>query len=238
MAEPRLIRLPDPEALAQHVATWLTERALAKSGRFTLALSGGSTPRRLYQILAGDPFRSRFPWKRTHFFWGDERFVPHDDPASNYRMAYEAMFAHVDVPPENIHPMPGTGDIAAAARHYESELQVYYGSEALDASRPLFDVTLLGLGENGHTASLWPGTAALDETLAWVVPVTGGGVPQPRLTLTYPAIACSDVVAFLVAGAGKREALRRVLAGDRTLPATRVTAIGELIWFVDEAAAG
>ncbi len=235
MAEPQIIRTADPEALARHVAVWLTGRAEAASGRFAIALSGGSTPKRLYEILAEPAQRDRFPWDRTYLFWGDERFVPPDSAESNFNMTRIALLDHVPIPPSHIHPMPTVGAPADAARAYEATLRAYYGREALDMARPLFDVTLLGLGENGHTASLFPDTASLDESLAWVAPVTEG-VPQPRLTLTYPAIACSAVVAFLVAGKNKASVLKRVLAGDRSQPAARITSAGELIWFVDEAA--
>jgi 6-phosphogluconolactonase len=237
MAEPQIVTLSDPEALARHVAGWLTDLALAAPGRFAIALSGGSTPKRLYEILAEPAFRDRFPWARTHLFWGDERFVPTDSRDSNLRMTREALLDHAPIPPENIHPMPVTGDPADAAIAYQQTLQTYYGRETLDMARPLFDVTLLGLGENGHTASLFPGTASLNETRAWVTPVTEG-VPQPRLTLTYPAIACSRYVAFLVAGANKADVLRLVWGGDTSQPATQVTAAGTLIWFLDEKARG
>jgi 6-phosphogluconolactonase len=237
MAEPKTVVLADPEALARHVAGWLTDLALAAPGRFAIALSGGSTPKRLYEILAEPAFRDRFPWEKTHLFWGDERFVPPDDPASNLGMTRRAMLDHVPIPPANIHPMPTVGDPAEAARAYQLTLQTYYGAESLDMSRPLFDVTLLGLGENGHTASLFPDTASLNEMLAWVTPVTEN-VPQPRLTLTYPAIACSTYVAFLVAGASKAQVLRLVWGGDSSQPATQVTAAGTLIWFLDEKANG
>jgi len=236
MAEPRIVRTADAEALARHVAVWLTDLAAASAGRFAIALSGGSTPKRLYEILAEPAQRDRFPWDRTHLFWGDERFVPPDSADSNYNMTRHALLDHAPIPPSQIHPMPTEGTPAAAARAYQATLQTYYGREALDMAHPLFDVTLLGLGENGHTASLFPDTASLEESLAWVAPVTEG-VPQPRLTLTYPAIACSSVVAFLVAGKNKATVLKRVLAGDRSQPASRITATGELIWFVDEAAA-
>jgi 6-phosphogluconolactonase len=230
-----MITLPDPEGLARHVAGWLTDLAAASTGRFAISLSGGSTPRRLYEILAEPAYAQLFPWERTHLFWGDERFVPPESADSNLGMTRHALLDHVPIPAANIHPMPTTGVPAEAARAYDATLKAYYGLETLDMARPLFDVTLLGLGENGHTASLFPGTASLDETLAWVAPVTEG-VPQPRLTLTYPAIACSNIVAFLVAGKSKAEVLRLVLAGDRTQPAARITAAGELIWFVDAAA--
>ncbi len=235
MAEPATVTLADPEALAQHVAVWLTGLANAATGRFSIALSGGSTPRRLFEILAEPAHAARFPWDRTHLFWGDERFVAYDHPDSNYRMTRLAMLDHVPIPPDNVHPMPVSGYPSAAARAYQMTLQTYYGAESLDMTRPLFDVVLLGLGENGHTASLFPHTAALNEALAWVAPVVEN-VPQPRLTLTYPAIACSKIVAFLVAGAGKASVLRLVLGGDRSQPAARVSSAGEVIWFTDGAA--
>ncbi len=235
MTERAIITLADPDALAGHVADWLTGLAAAATGRFSIAMSGGSTPKRLFEVLAEPARAARFPWERTHLFWGDERFVPHDHPDSNYRMARLALLDHVPIPLANVHPMPVSGDPAAAARDYQASLQAYYGAESLDMTRPLFDVVLLGLGENGHTASLFPGTASLDETLAWVAPVTEN-VPQPRLTLTYPAIACSQFVAFLVAGAGKASVLRLVLDGDRSQPAARVMSAGEMMWFTDEAA--
>ena len=236
MAEPKIVRTPDGEGLARHVAGWLTDLAVASTGRFAISLSGGSTPKRLYEILAEPDYANRFPWDRTHFFWGDERFVPPDSPDSNLGMTRRALLDHVPIPPQNIHPMPTTGTPADAAIAYQQTLQTYYGHETLDMAHPLFDVTLLGLGENGHTASLFPNTASLDETLAWVTPVTEN-VPQPRLTLTYPAIACTNFVAFLVAGKSKASVLKQVLAGDRSQPAARITAAGELIWFIDAAAA-
>jgi 6-phosphogluconolactonase len=236
MAEPRIVVLENPEALAQHVAQWLLDIANATPHRFSIALSGGATPKRLYEILAGPPYRDSFPWARTHVFWGDERFVPHDDRDSNFRMAWQALLDHVPIPPANIYPMPYGPAPAEAAAVYQQLLQVYYGSEALDASRPLFDVNLLGLGEDGHTASLFPGTPALDEAMAWVTSVTEN-VKQPRITLTYPAIASSRYVAFVAAGASKAAVLKQVLAGDRSKPAARIVATGDLIWFLDKAAA-
>ena len=191
----------------------------------------------MFEMLAEPGLAARFPWSRVHLFWGDERFVPPDHADSNYRMTRLALLDHVPMPPGQVHPMPTSGDPDAAARDYQATLQAYYGAESLDMSRPMFDVTLLGLGENGHTASLFPGTPALDETLRWVVPVTTG-VPQTRLTLTYPAIACSRHVVFLVAGKGKAGVLKQVLGGDRTQPAARVSAAGDLLWFTDDAAVG
>ncbi len=237
MTPRRIVTLETPELLAQHVARFIADAIAAKPDRFTIALSGGSTPKRLYEILAAAPFADSIPWERVHLFWGDERLVPHTSPDSNYRMTCEALLDHVPIPVANIHPVPEGLAPEQAARQYEQALKTHYGSEALNAARPLFDITLLGLGENGHTASLFPDTASLEETRAWVVPVIEN-VPQPRLTLTYPAIASSRTVAFLVAGGNKASVLRRVLDGDRTQPAARVTSVGDLIWFIDKAAGG
>jgi 6-phosphogluconolactonase len=226
----------DLEAVARRAAEWITDLARAGEGRFTIALSGGSTPRRLYQLLAAPPFRDVLPWPRIHWFWGDERFVPWDHQDSNYGMVRAALLAHAPVPPQNVHGIATTGDPDAAAHAYERALKSYYGADRLDPARPLFDVQLLGLGPDGHTASLLPGTSVLDESERWVATVTGGHPPHVRITLTYPALESSRHTAFLVAGADKREALARVLQGDRTLPAGRLAPQGDLFWFVDEQA--
>lgn len=233
--ETRIERVADPADLAQRAASWIAGIAGKSSGRIAVALSGGSTPRPLYRLLTEPPWRARLPWDRIHWFWGDERFVPPDHPDSNYRMAREAMLVLAPVLPANIHPVPTAGDPAAAARSYQDILQSFYGSETLDPARPLFDIQLLGLGPDGHTASLFPGTAVLDETRRWVAEVVGAK-PEVRITLTYPALASSRHTAFLVAGADKRAALAGALAGDRDLPAARLKPAGELVWFVDKAA--
>ena len=225
----------DPEALARRAAGWITDLAAASRDRFTICLSGGSTPRRLYQLLGESPYRDRLPWDRVHWFWGDERFVPWDHPDSNYGMVHAALLGKAPVPPGNIHGIPTTGTPADAAAVYERVLKSYYGSESLDPTRPLFDIQILGLGPDGHTASLIPGASVLEERHRWVAEVIGGR-PEPRITLTYPALESSRHSAFLVAGADKRETLSRALAGDRALPAARLHPVGELIWFVDEAA--
>jgi 6-phosphogluconolactonase len=227
----------DAETLAHDAASFVVERALAKEGRFALCLSGGSTPKRLYELLAQPPLRDRMPWARVHLFFGDERYVPRDSPDSNFRMASIAMIDHVPIPPANIHGMPIDGTPEEAAQRYEHLLQAWYGDDEIEPQRPLFDVTLLGLGEDGHTASLFPGTAILHETQAWVGAVIGAK-KEARLTLTYPAIASSQVVAFLIAGAGKQAIFQRLLAGDPALPSSHVAPHGDLLFLVDEAAAG
>jgi 6-phosphogluconolactonase len=232
----RIKILPDPPALARHVAEWMTDAALAAKGPFRVSLSGGSTPKALYELLASDEFRDRFPWPRTSWYWGDERFVPYDHPESNYRMTREAMLAKAPVPPENIHSVPADGTPEDAAQRYERTLQEAYGASNLDPSRPLFDVMLLGLGADGHTASLLPGEPVLHERERWVA-VVSHGRPEIRITLTYPVIESSRRVAFLVAGREKAAILRAIRAGGSRVPAAQVHPVGELFWFVDRAAA-
>ena len=228
----------DPEALSRDIAGWMLDLAIAKDGHFAVCLSGGSTPKRLYAHLAEPGLREKFPWSRTHWFWGDERFVPQDDALSNYRMTREALLSVAPIPAANIHAIltgAASPDIAAAA--YERELKAFYGAKRFDPERPLFDVTFLGLGTDGHTASLFPGTPVLDERERWAAAVIGVKA-EPRITLTYPALESSRRVAFLITGAEKREILRRLRHGDRTLPAGRLSPQGETVLFVDEAAAG
>lgn len=227
---------PDAESLARRVADWMLGLATAKGDTFAVALSGGSTPQRLYRLLAEPPCRDAFPWSRTHWFWGDERFVPRDDARSNYRMVEEALLSRAPIPAANIHPVPTEGmSPDEAARIYERELKSFYGAERLDPTRPLFDLTLLGLGPDGHTASLFPGTSVLMERERWVAAVER--VPsEPRITLTYPALESSHCAAFLVAGKEKRSILDRFRRGDGSLPASHLHPIGALRLFVDAAA--
>lgn len=234
--EAKLETLADPEALSHRVADWLLELATAKDGIFGIGLSGGKTPRRLYERLAGPPYRDSFPWSRTHWFWGDERFVPHDDALSNYRMVREALLSLAPIPALNVHAIPTEGiSLEAAASAYEHQLKSYYGAERLDPARPLFDVTLLGLGLDGHTASLFPETAALAERSRWVAAVVGAK-SEARITLTYPALESSQNVAFLVEGQEKRAILKRLCHGDNNLPAARLRPAGALRIFADGAA--
>jgi 6-phosphogluconolactonase len=237
-SEARLEILSDAESLARRVADWMLEVATTKDGLLSVSLSGGSTPRRLYQLLAGSPYRNNFPWSRTHWFWGDERFVSHDDTLSNYRMVREALLSHAPIPATNIHPIPTEGvtpDVAASA--YERELKSFYGAERLDPARPLFDVTFLGLGPEGHTASLFPNTAVLSERDRWVAAVVGAK-SEARITLTYPALESSRNAAFLVAGEEERAVLARLRGGDDSLPAARLHPTGALWIFGDAAAVG
>jgi 6-phosphogluconolactonase len=230
--------LADAEALSHRVADWLLEMAMAKGGIFAINLSGGSTPRRLYERLAGLPYRDAFPWSRTHWFWGDERFVPHDDARSNYRMVRETLLSQAPVLASNVHAIPTEGiSPGVAASAYERQLKSFYGTERLDPDRPLFDVTLLGLGLDGHTASLFPGTAVLAEQNHWVAAVAGIK-SETRITLTYPALESSRNAAFLVEGQEKRAILNRLCRGDESLPAAHLRPVGALRVFADKAAMG
>ena len=243
--------VPDAASIATRGAEWLIEQiahAIAKRGRAAVALSGGSTPRALYKQLAQHPWCDRVPWDALHLFWGDERFVPHDDAASNARMVGETLLDHVTIPAGNVHRIPYAADAKGeptraraerAARDYGRTLAGFYGGDTLDAQRPLFDVVLLGLGEDGHTASLFPVSPALEERSAWVAAITTGDkLPPVRITLTYPALESTHAVAFLVSGAAKRDVAARVLAGDESLPAARLRPHGGMLWIMDEDAAG
>ncbi|MEK4032054.1 6-phosphogluconolactonase [Methylocystis sp. IM2] len=225
-----------PQLMAEHVAAWLLKLALAKEGVFAVCLSGGATPRELYRLLANPSYRERFPWPRTHWFWGDERFVPHHDALSNYRMANEMLLSRAPIPAENIHGIPTEGlDPDESAGAYERMLKSFYGADQFDSARPLFDVTFLGLGTDGHTASLFPGNIALQVRDKWVCAVVG--TPEPRITLTYPAIESCRHAAFLVVGHEKGRILSRLRRGDQHLPAAHLCPIGTLSIFADAAAA-
>lgn len=214
--------------------------ALAARGRFSVALSGGSTPKPLYQRLAAEPLRSQVDWQRVEIFWGDERCVPPDSHDSNYRMAHEAMLAHLPIPKEQIHRMEAErSDRDAAARDYEAVLarvfQVPVGGEP-----PALDLLLMGMGAEGHTASLFPYTKALEETTRWV---TINFVPKlnaERMTMTRPILNRGREVLYLVAGADKAEALAEVLNGPadpQRLPTQFIQPSGQLVWFLERAAA-
>jgi 6-phosphogluconolactonase len=231
--------LPDPAALAEGAARHLVEAARAATdarGLFSIALSGGSTPRELHLKLTAPPFRDEIQWERVHVFFGDERCVPPEDPQSNYRMAAETLLSRVPIPPSQIHRMQGELPPAEAALAYERELKDFFKTEP-----PRLDVILLGMGDNGHTASLFPGLTAVHEQQRWVVAEYVAEVGMWRITLTPLVINLARQVIFLVAGAGKASMLRRVLEGPFTpdeLPAQIVRpSPGEVVWLVDSSAA-
>jgi 6-phosphogluconolactonase len=230
---------PTPERLADAVARHIVARAadaISATGRFTLALAGGSTPRAAYSRLAtGNWPLATGDWRLVHVLWGDERCVPPDDPRSNYRMAKEALLDRVPIPAHQIHRIRGEDDPEKAAAEYERELRVLLGSEGID-------LALLGMGEDGHTASLFPGQAAVHETARWVMAVYVAEKTMWRITLTPAILNAARNVTFIVSGASKAARLQQVLQGPFTpdvLPAQAIRPVqGRLIWMVDEAAAG
>jgi 6-phosphogluconolactonase len=233
----RVIAVPDPAALANAAAERVLARIAANGERVAICLTGGSSPKQLYQLLATDPYRSRIPWQRVHWFIGDERLVAPNDPLNNMSMARN-LFLDRFAPAANIHPIPtDTADPGEAALRYENELQSFYGADVLDSSRPLFDVVLMGVGPDGHTASLFPGYPAIEETQRWVVGVPKANVEPfvPRVTLTLPTLGSCREMLFEVAGSDKRAILTRVLESEN-LPAGRARSTGETIWLVDQVA--
>ena len=208
-------------------------------GRTAICLTGGSSPKALYRLLATDAYRGRIPWDRLHWFIGDERFVGASDPLNNMGMA-RRIFLDRFAPPANIHPIPtDTADAPEAARRYERELQSFYGARELAPVRPLFDVVLMGVGPDGHTASLFPNDPALEETRRWVVGVPKAHVEPfvARVTLTLPALSSCREMLFEVAGREKRGILKRLVAGEN-LPANRARSMGETVLLADQAASG
>jgi 6-phosphogluconolactonase len=233
----RIIAVADAVALAKAAADRLLARIAGNSDRVAICLTGGSSPKQLYELLANEPYRGEIPWDRVHWFIGDERFVPAADSLNNMRMARQA-FLNGCAPLVNIHPMAtNAADPEQAAHRYETELKSFYGADSLDPRRPLFDVVLMGVGPDGHTASLFPGYPALAETERWVVGVPEAHVEPfvPRVTLTLPALGSCHEMLFEVSGADKRAILTRVLAGE-DLPAGRAASVGETTWLVDRAA--
>ena len=228
-----------PEEAAQSAASFvaaLAEECVADHGRFTIALSGGSTPRKLYRVLATPPHAKQMTWDQWHVFWGDERRVPPDHEDSNYRMAREALLDHVSIPPAHVHRMRGEVAPQEAAGEYETVLR-----EVFQTPLPSFDLILLGIGEDGHTASLFPSTQALREQHRLVVANWAPHLKAHRITFTLPLINAAKVVAFLATDESKAEVLRGVLEptpGEGILPTAMVRPThGTIQWFLSEEAA-
>jgi 6-phosphogluconolactonase len=243
--KPEIHTYPNLSALSRAAAEYICEiaqGAVKERGIFTLVLSGGTTPRLLYEELTKEPFASRVDWQHTHLFWGDERCVPSDNPDSNFSLAFQTLISRVDVPPANIHRIPAsTGPAKAVAKEYEKALREFFqaaGESDSSRSFPSFDLILLGMGGDGHTASLFPGDAALEERTSWVVAVEGssGSPPVPRITLTFPVINEAKCVLFLISGSHKLKVLQKILNNPHTAtyPAARVQPSGKLLWFIDE----
>ena len=233
--------LTDPPAVFTAAATEFLQRArtaIQASGRFTVALSGGSTPRHLYSLLAT---QSDVPWDKIRFFFSDERHVPPDSPDSNFRMSSESLFSQAPIPKENIFRVPAEiPDADTAAQSYEQTLRQFFQLE--DDALPRFDLILLGMGPDGHTASLFPGTAALHEDERLVTANWVEKFKTWRITFTYPVLNNAAAILFMATGAEKQEALLQVLQGKHdpeTYPAQGIKPTnGSLIWLVDQAAAG
>lgn len=230
---------PNVEALIGGAARALVaeiQRALRTRVNFSCVLSGGHTPRPLYQALARD-YGDTIPWPRLHLFWSDERYVPQSDPQSNYRMVRESLLDLIAMPPSHVHPMPtDVPTPAEAAGVYEQTLRNHFAM-----SSPRVDLVLLGMGADGHTASLFPGSPAVEEHSRWVVDVRAPAEQIQRLTLTFPIINTAAVVFFLVTGNEKAESLRRALCeppDPLSCPASGVRPVdGSVVWWVDEMAA-
>jgi 6-phosphogluconolactonase len=234
---------PDPETLSVAAAGLVSQTAkecAAEKGRFAMALSGGITPQRLYELLA-TRFAALIPWGAVHLFWSDERCVPPDAPASNFRPVRESLLNRVALPPQNIHRVRGEWPPAKAAAEYEAKIANLFGRES---SFPEFDLVLLGIGADGHTASLFPGSPALSETLRWAVAAQApeGSPARHRVTLTLPVLNAARRVLFLASGSEKAPAVRMAMAREPEVgplsPAARVRPAGALFWFVDRLAAG
>jgi 6-phosphogluconolactonase len=245
----RLFVLPTPEELARAAAgrLWgiardraMTMERSGKGGKgITVGLSGGGTPRLTLAILSSEPYRSRFPWGMVHFFQVDERWVSPGDPSSNQRMQRESLVSRAPVPPDHFHPVDTSlSDPREGARRYEETLRRFFREKT--GGFPRFDAILLGLGADGHTASLFPGSPALDEKTAWVTTSEGGDPPVPRVTLALPVLNAASHVIFLVSGKEKTMVLEEVLSGrGGGLPASRVSPRrGKITFLADADAAG
>ena len=240
--KPEIKIFGDPAQVAREAAlefVRLAAMAVAEQDRCAVALAGGSTPKSLYSLLAADEsLRRQIPWDKLHFFWGDERHVPPDHKDSNYRMAYEAMLSKVPVPSSNVHRIKAEeADAQKTADGYEQELQSFF---QLEPDRlPRFDLVLLGMGPDGHTASLFPDSPGLTETRRIFIANRVESMNTDRLTFTYPVLNAAACDMFLVSGNGKKEKVRQILKEHQDFPASRVDPQnGELLWFLDRAAAG
>jgi len=229
----------DADELSHAVAKWIADAiasTLKKSGRFTIALSGGSTPKLLHKILAAPPYKDLIDWSKLHIFWGDERDVPFTDDRNNAKMAYDTLLNFVMVPPSQIHVMRTDIPAEESAAEYEKTLHEYF-----DNSPNSFDLVLLGMGDDGHTLSLFPGTAAVHEEKAWTIAYYLKAQDMSRITLTKTIVNKAARIAFMTTGTGKAHALKEVQQGvynPDLYPSQEIRPVaGELHWFVDQAAA-
>jgi 6-phosphogluconolactonase len=233
--------LPDLEAISHEAASLFVNASrdsIATRKKFAVAISGGSTPGRLYTLLGSSPYCDQVDWGKVHFFWADERCVPKEDEASNFKVAFDRLLSKVPIPDENIHRIKGEEEPEKAARDYEADIRKFFGASGL----PVFDLVLLGMGEDGHTASLFPGSKSLEETARLAVPVYLEKDNRNRITLTLPALNNAAQILFLVAGRSKAAVLSEILSGGKRkmeFPAGRVRPVqGKVTWLIDREAAG
>jgi 6-phosphogluconolactonase len=234
----------NPDEFSHAVARWITDlisSTLKKQDHFSFVLSGGNTPKALFSLLAASPYREQIEWSKLHIFWGDERAVPFSDERNNARMAFDSLLSHVNIPASQIHVMRTDIPPEQSAADYEKILRVYFDSEPSDSQADSFDLVLLGMGDDGHTLSLFPGTEVVHEEKAWVRAYYLEAQDMYRITLTKPIVNRSTQIAFLTTGANKAHALREVIKGKYNpdlYPSQEIHPDhGELHWFLDEAAA-
>ena len=238
--QPQIIVTHDPSELAETAAKIFGSTAkdcVMRRNLFTVAISGGSTPRGMHKLLAEEPFRSAIPWNKTHIFWVDERCVPADDPASNFGLAKKDFLERIPIPPEQIHPMPGKIAPEEGAKKYQEEMAKVFQKREEDL--PIFDLIFLGMGKDGHTASLFPATQSLHGPGRWVIAVKGGHPNVYRLTLTYDVLNRAKRICFLVSGREKALIVKTVLEHkDARLPAQEIRPVkGKSKWLLDKEAA-
>lgn len=235
--KPEIKISPDKNKLIQEFAAYiagLIEKSIKEKDRCTFVLSGGSTPKSLYEMFASEKYREIIEWSKVYLFWGDERCVSPDHPDSNYRMAREALIDHIDIPSDNVFRIPAEQEPGDAAREYEETIKKIVGGSM---QFPVFDIILLGIGEDGHTASLFPGTGALKEKQRWVTEVYVPRLDTYRITLTLPVINSGRNVIFLVAGEAKADVVRKIInIKGLHYPAAHVNPVhGKLVYFIDGA---
>ena len=232
----------DADHLCKELAEWITsliEETLTRKDHFSLVLSGGNTPKKLHMLLASSPYRERIDWKKIHVFWGDERAVPFEDERNNAKMAFDTLLDKVDVPADQIHIMDTSFSSDAAAMQYEEILNEYFGTDILP--KKTFDLVLLGMGDDGHTLSLFPGTPVIHEEKLWVTSFFLKEQDMDRITLTKNIVNHADHIVFMISGEGKSQALHQVLEGEKNpdlYPSQVILPTqGELHFFTDKAAA-
>jgi len=240
-SRPRVEVLPDLEALSRRAAeifVAVSKNSIARKKRFAVAISGGSTPRRMYTLLGSLGYRERVEWPRVHFFWADERCVPKEDEASNFKSAFDALLSKIDLPEKNIHRVKGEEPPDKAASDYEKEIRRFFGESEI----PVFDLIFLGIGEDGHTASLFPGSKSIEETVRLAIPVYLEKPGKNRVTLTLPVLNHAGEVLFLAAGSSKAAVVSEILEDGekkKRFPAGLVHPAPEkMTWLIDQEAAG